>query len=127
MAFRLLSSTAFDAFPKRILRSAALSGASRPIAARIFVPRQSPPRALRSLQSLPKSRFVLVALEKSASLLFVAQHGVQPGSRRHVAVHIRVVREQAIGDAAWSDWRLRVHLRLLVIAVDVSTTSARAR
>ena len=45
----------FEALVNRILRSTALFGASRRIAARMDVPWQFPAFASRSLQSLPKS------------------------------------------------------------------------
>jgi hypothetical protein len=44
-----------------------------------------------------------MAIEERGRELAVARHGVVPGVRREVAVQIRVVAEQLVGDASAFD------------------------
>ncbi|SPF36133.1 hypothetical protein SBA4_1820003 [Candidatus Sulfopaludibacter sp. SbA4] len=66
-----------------------------------------------------EEQLVLMAPQKIAGVIVVAQHRIQARPGGHVAVDVRKVRQQPVGDASRRDRGLRIHFRLVVILVDV--------
>ena len=64
-----------------------------------------------------------MAFQESDGVLLVPQHRIQAGPGREIAVHVWVIREQAVRDPSRRDWSLGVHHLLHVVCIDVPPPS----
>lgn len=65
-------------------------------------------------------KFVLMPFEESAGVLFVAEKGIEAGARGKIAVHIRIIAEQTVGQPAGSDLAFGVEDSLFMFGIDVA-------
>ena len=63
--------------------------------------------------------------QKIAREIRVAVQRVQAGTRREIAIHVWIIREQPVGDAAWRDFAGGIHRGLVAIPINVAPPSLR--